>query len=92
MPEPEYSIQGHASATITHTTAHKAHMPQQKLTFPLEHMGLNAGGVKVPLLWNNSWHLARKTCHQRPAIKTIIIKITVNGGRGMILPVTYYTV
>ena len=69
MPEPQYSIQGHASATLTHATAHKAHMPQQKLTFPLEYMGLNAGGVKVPLLWNNSWHLARKTCHQQPLIK-----------------------
>ena len=42
-------------------------------------MGLNAGGVKVPLLRNNSWHLARKTCHQQSATKTRIIKITVNG-------------
>ena len=45
-------------------------------------MGLNAGGVKVPLLWNNSWHLARKTCHQQSATKTRIIKITVNCGGG----------
>ncbi len=45
-------------------------------------MGLNAGGVKVPLLRNNSWHLARKTCHWQPAIKHKIKKITGNGGGG----------
>ena len=26
VPEPEYSVQGHASATITHAAAHKAHI------------------------------------------------------------------
>ncbi len=26
VPEPEYSIKGHASATITHAAAHKAHI------------------------------------------------------------------
>ena len=80
MPEPEYSIQGYASATISHAAAHKAPVFQRKLTFPLEHMGLNAGGLKVPLLWNNSWHLAHVTCHQQPATKTRIINITVNCG------------
>jgi len=35
VPEPEYSIQGHASATISHVAAHKAHMLQRKLTLPL---------------------------------------------------------
>ncbi len=69
MPEPEYSVQGYASATLSHAAAHKAHMSQKKPKFPLLHMGLNAGGVKVPLLRNNSWHLAHKTCHQQPVIK-----------------------
>jgi len=48
-----YSMPGHASATLAHATAHKAHMFQNKLTFLLEHMNLNAGGAKVPLSWNN---------------------------------------
>ncbi len=26
VPEPEYSIKGHASATITHAAAHKTHI------------------------------------------------------------------
>ncbi len=49
---------GYAPATITHAAAHKATISQSKLTFPLEHSGLNAGGVKVPLLWNITgiWH------------------------------------
>jgi len=39
MPEPEYSIQGYASATSSHAAAHKARylMFQNKLTFILEH-------------------------------------------------------
>ena len=62
VPELQYSIQKKACrrhgfcthcATVTHAAAHKAHMYQKKLTFLLVHMGLNAGGVKVPLLWNN---------------------------------------
>ena len=51
-------------------------------------MGLNAGGVKVPLLRNNSWHLARKTCHYKSQ-KSQNKKITVNGVAGIILLVTY---
>ena len=44
-------------------------------------MGLNAGGVKVPLLRNNSWHLARKTCHQQHAIKHKIKRqLEIGGG------------
>ncbi len=39
----------HACATLAHAAAHKAHISQRKLMFPLEHMGLNAGGAKVPL-------------------------------------------
>ncbi|MDE7052924.1 MAG: hypothetical protein K2O92_08380, partial [Lachnospiraceae bacterium] len=74
MPEPEYSIQKKACrrhgfcthcATLTHRAAHKAHIFQSKLAFPLKNTGLNAGDAKVPLLRNNSWHLARKTCHQK---------------------------
>ena len=49
VPEPEYSVQGYASATVSHAAAHKVHISQRKLTFLLEHMDLNAGGLKVPL-------------------------------------------
>jgi len=35
VPEPEFSVKGHASATLTHATAHKARylMFQNKLAF-----------------------------------------------------------
>ena len=49
VPEPEYSVQGYASATSSHATAHKARISQMGTTFPLEHTCLNAGGLKVPL-------------------------------------------
>ncbi len=39
VPEPEYSVQGYASATVSHAAAHKARylMFQNKLTFIPEH-------------------------------------------------------
>lgn len=49
VPEPEYSIKGHASSTSAHVAAHKANMSQKKLTFLLRHIGLNADGAEVPL-------------------------------------------
>ena len=38
-PEPEYSVQGYASATVSHAAAHKARylMLQNKLEFIPEH-------------------------------------------------------
>ena len=48
-----YYIPGHVLITLAHAAAHKAHISQRKLMFPLEHMCLNAGGAKVPLSWNN---------------------------------------
>ena len=45
VPEPEYSVQGYASATVSHAAAHKAHISPKNLGY----MGLNAGGLKVPL-------------------------------------------
>ncbi len=61
-----YSITGHTSATSAHATAHKAHISQRKLTFPLEHMGLNAGGAEVPLSWNNvRWNTAKPAVQQQ---------------------------
>jgi len=49
VPEPEYSVQGYAPATISHAAAHKVRISQGKLTFPLKYADLNAGGLKVPL-------------------------------------------
>ncbi len=49
VPEPEYSVQGYASATISHAAAHKVRISQGKLTFPLKYADLNASGLKVPL-------------------------------------------
>ena len=46
VPEPEYSVQGYASATLSHATAHKAHISPKN---PLGYVGLNADGLKVPL-------------------------------------------
>ncbi len=45
-----YSTPGHACATLAHAAAHKAHISHKNL---MGYMGLNAGGAKVPLSWNN---------------------------------------
>ncbi len=54
-------------------------------------MGLNAGGVKVPLygIIHGIWHAKPVTAN---LIKTQNNQITVNGDMGMILPATYYIV
>ena len=44
-----YSMTGHACATLAHAAAHKAHISPKNLGY----MGLNAGGAKVPLPLNN---------------------------------------
>ena len=45
-----YSMTGHACATLAHAAAHKAHISHKNL---MGYMGLNAGGAKVPLSLNN---------------------------------------
>jgi len=45
-----YYTTGHASATLAHAAAHKAHISPKNL---LGYMGSNAGGAKVPLSCNN---------------------------------------
>ena len=59
VPEPEFSIQGYASATSSHAAAHKAHISLN----PLGYMGLNAGGLKVPLygIITGIWHAKPST-------------------------------
>ncbi len=53
MPEPEYSVQGYASATMAYAAAHKVPV---SVSSP---MNLNAGDAKVPLLRNIAgiWHV-----------------------------------
>ena len=45
-----YYIPGHASATLAHAAAHKAHISPKNL---MGYMGLNADGAKVHLSCNN---------------------------------------
>ena len=79
MPEP----------AIFHTGAHKAHISQRKLKFPLEHMGLNAGGLKVPSLMEYCWHHGTRNLSSQTYNRTQNKKITVNKVAGIILLVMY---
>ncbi len=63
MPEPQYSIQGYASATITHAAAHKAHILYipDKTCVLLEYIiyGLYvSAGLKYPFygIIDGIWH------------------------------------
>jgi len=75
-----YFMTGHAFATLAHAAAHKAHISHKNL---MGYMGLNAGGAKVSLSWNN---ISRNTGNLLFTIKIpeeqfIVITINYGGGR-----------
>ena len=83
-----YSMTGHVPTTSAHAAAHKAHIFHMKLIFPVEYMGLNAGGAEVPLSWNNiRWNTQNLlyATNTKNIIKCKINIITGNYGVGRVI-------